>query len=177
MTELREYWKSLNFEYLKTYSGLRGEKFEKFKEENEIKIKQLKEELKTARFMQQPRINAKIQELQNETNLHNSRIIDKNEILHPSTIEVSKLNRNSSFANSLDRILNQKCNMEIATGCIPIFRDTLVFFSAKDEIVGILQICFECASIRNENEETLKVDIDIYPKLKSLLRKIGHQID
>jgi len=175
-TELREYWKSLNFEYLKTYSGLRGEKFEKLIEENELKIEQLKEELKTARYMQQPKINAKIQELQNEIYSSNARIIDIHGNLHDSTVEISTKKSTNDFVKILAKTLLQKPKNEFALACAPVFRDAIVFYSDKDKIIGILQICFSCVAIENENKERLRTDLHTFSKLEILLKEVGHPI-
>lgn len=61
--------------------------------------------------------------------------------------------------------------------CPPIFRDAIVFYDKEDTIVGILQICFSCWWIKNEEEEDLTADQKIFPMLQDKLMQIGHLIE
>jgi hypothetical protein len=61
--------------------------------------------------------------------------------------------------------------------CPPIFRDAIVFYSKENEIKGILQMCFSCSWIKNEDEEDFEVDHKIFPKLMNQLIKVGHKIE
>ena len=47
----------------------------------------------------------------------------------------------------------------------------------EDKIVGILNMCFSCWWMKNENEEVLEVDHKIFPILKDKLIQIGHPIE
>ena len=177
MKNLNKYWQEINFDYLKTYSGLRGEKLEVLEQEIEEKVNQLKEDLKTARFMQKPKINKKIRDFKNEVDLYNSRIVDKNEVFHKTTIEITRKEKSAIFVKNLGAILNEECEIDVVAACLPVFRDAIVFYSNKDEIRGILQICFGCAAIKNENEERIIADYKSFDKLANLLKEVGHPIE
>jgi len=177
MKNLIDYWKKIEFEYLKTYSGLRGETFEWLEKQINQKVIALKEELKTARFMQKSKINHQINSLLDEIDVYNSIIINEKGEFHQSTIEITRKEKPDEFVKKIDSILNLQPNREVASGCPPIFRDAIVFYSKKDEINGILQICFECATIKNEDEESLKTNEQTYSKLADLLKEVGHQIE
>lgn len=43
--------------------------------------------------------------------------------------------------------------------------------------MGILQMCFSCCWMKNEKEEDLEVDHNIFPLLKEKLIQLGHQIE
>ncbi len=49
----------------------------------------------------------------------------------------------SDFDNIKEIFKEQSCSVNIATSCISVFRDILVFYK-KEKIVGIAKICFSC---------------------------------
>ncbi|MFK7799011.1 MAG: hypothetical protein AB8E82_16275 [Aureispira sp.] len=61
--------------------------------------------------------------------------------------------------------------------CPPALRDSIAFYSKENKIVGILQMCFSCWWMKNENEEAFEVDHKIFPLLKEKLIQLGHQIE
>jgi len=177
MKNLSNYIQSLNFEYAISYSGLRGEKFRNLEIEKKEDIKKIEKRIESARFMQKPKLSKNIEDLKREINLYNSRVINKNGELHQSSEIVYKFQKDDKELKSIFGILNSKFKEQVAAACPPIFRDSIVFYSEKDKIVGILQMCFSCWRIKNENEEDLKVDYKIYPILKEKLIQIGHRIE
>lgn len=177
MKDLNKYLKTLNFEYAISYSGLRGEIFERLEIRNRQKIKDIKKEIESARFMQIPKLREKIKDLDSEINIYNSRIIKKDKKLHDSTIQIRRFEQKDKDLKEIIEILNTEYTEQHAWMCPPIYRDAIVFYSKENEIIGILQICFSCRSIKNENEESVEVDYKIFEKLKSKLIQIGHQIE
>jgi hypothetical protein len=177
MKNLSTYIKNLNFEYAVSYSGLRGEKFKNLEKINKEKIRNLEKEIESSRFMQKPKLNMKIKELEDEINIYNSRIITGKNEFHQSTKQIRRFEKEEKDLEEIIEILNIEFIEQYAWMCPPIFRDAIVFYSKEREINGILQICFSCSSIKNENEETLEVDHKIFEKLKEKLIQIGHQIE
>lgn len=72
MKNLSKYIKSLNFEYAISYSGIRGESFINFEEENKKKISRIEKEFESAGFIEKPKLNKEIQDLEKEVNIYNS---------------------------------------------------------------------------------------------------------
>ena len=177
MKNLSNYIQSLNFEYAISYSGLRGEKFLNLEVENKKEIKRIEKEIESARFMQKPKLNAKIEDLKSEINLSNSRVINKKGDFHKSTEVVYKFEKDDKEIKSIFKILTSKFEEQVVAACAPILRDSIAFYSKQDEIVGILQMCFTCWSIKNEKEEYFEVDHKIFPILKDKLIQIGHPIE
>lgn len=176
MKKLSKYIEKLNFEYAISYSGLRGEKFKRLENVNKEKIKHIEKEIESARFMQKPKLNKRIKELENEINISNSRIITSKNELHQSTQQIRKFEKSDKDLEEIIEILKIEFTEQYAWMCPPIFRDAIVFYSKEKEINGILQMCFSCSSMKNENEETLEVDYKIFEKMKEKLIQIGHQI-
>ena len=61
--------------------------------------------------------------------------------------------------------------------CSHVFRDAIVFYSEENEITEILHICFGCDWMLNKDGQDLEVDAKIFPPLKKIFQKIGHQIE
>lgn len=177
MKNLSDYINSLNFEYAISYSGLRGDKFSHLETSNKEKIQQLKKEIESAGILQKTKLDKSIKALESELNICNSRIIKKNKEIHKSTIQVHKFEKNDKVLKEIFGILNSKFEELRLLMCAPIFRDAIVFYSKENEIQGILQMCFSCSSIKNENEEILEVDYKIFPRLMKQLIQLGHEIE
>ena len=177
MKNLSKYIKSLNFEYAISYSGLRGEKFIKLEEENKKKISRMEKEIELARFMEKPKLTKEIEDLEKEVNIYNSRIITKKGEFHQSTLQIHKFEKGNEEIKEIFEILNSKFEEQHFWMCPPIFRDAIVFYSKEEEIKGILQMCFSCSWIKNENEEDFEVDHKLFPRLMNYLIKLGHKIE
>jgi len=177
MKNLKNYIERLNFEYAISYSGLRGNKFKNLVVENKKEIRIIEKRIESARLMQKVKLSKRIAELEKEINLHNSRVINKNGKFHKSTLRIHRFEKGNKDIESILKILNSKFEEQVSAICPPILRDSIVFYSDKDDILGILQICFSCFRIKNENEEDFEVDHRIYPLLKEKLIQIGHQIE
>ena len=174
---LKVYISKLNFDSIRTYSGLRGEKFIKLETETNNKIQVLEQDLAKAKYMQQSHIQAEIKKLTNLIAPEANLLIDKQSILHPSTTEISHLKRDDQIVQRIYEILNMDYVDKGLTLCIPVYRDAIVFYSSDDQIRGIIHICFECYKMMNENNLEFDVNLDIYPHLKELFLELGHKIE
>lgn len=177
MSNLTEYLQNLQFEYAITYSGLRGEKFEELKNINKAKIKKIEEEIKSARYMPGLKMRKEINRLEKEMDIYNSRLINKKGETHLSAQKIHKFDQNDKELVDIFEILNLKVKEQVVVACPPIFRDSIVFYSKKNEILGILHFCFSCFNIRNENGESYLIDLRAYDKIKKILIKFGHPIN
>jgi len=177
MEKLSNYIQGLSFEYAISYSGLRGEKFIHLEKETEEEIKKIEKEIESARFMQIPKLNKKIEALKAETNIYNSRIINEHGELHKSAMMIHRFEKDSQELQSIVKILSSNFEEQLFVMCPPVFRDSIVFYSKEDKIMGILQMCFSCWWMKNEKEEDLEVDHNIFPLLKEKLIQLGHQIE
>ena len=177
MSSIKSYIESLNFDYIKTYSGFRGEQFEQFKKECVIKIKALQTSLETARHMQQTKIQKEISDLEEELWLGNIRVINKDGTLHQSGKMIAKIQKEDKLIQNIFDAFTLPIHEVYHTLCIPIFRDVIVFYSKENTIVGILHLCFECTEVKNENEERFDLNQKSYGIIKNILKRVGHQID
>ena len=176
MKNLEDYIQNLKFEYAISYSGLRGQKYYNLEIENREEINIIRKKFQSARFMQKAKLNKRIEELKAEINPYNSRIINKKGELHKSTKLVHKFEKEDKEIMSILKILCSKFDEQVFAMCTPTLRDSIVFYSERDKIVGILHICFSCLWMKNENGEDLEVDHRIFPLLKDKLIQVGHKI-
>lgn len=176
MDHLKTYWEQLEYDYLKTFSGLRGGAFKLLKIATQNDIKALEQQLLTARFMERLKIKKQMAELESQINLYETRIVDHSGPCHASTVEVAKIIKGEELEMKLVELLSLNFKDGVAAACIPVFRDAIVFYSNADEVKGILHICFSCLDIKNEKEENLQVDVNVFEGLQRLLEKMGHPI-
>lgn len=176
MRKLSTYIDNIEYEYVITYSGLRGAAWTKLKVENRAKIKQLEKDMETARYMQKPKLGQEMEALLEEIDAYESRIVQKGGLLHKSTLPIRRLEKGAAELKALLNILSSQTPQQVASGCIPIYRDALAFYSGQNELMGIVHICFECCFISDDNDVEFDVDMDVYPKLKQVLSNIGHPI-
>ena len=58
----------------------------------------------------------------------------------------------------------------------PVFRDALVFHDAAGNIGSVLNICFQCAYLQNEQGGYVDADAAVFARLQTLLRRLGHPV-
>lgn len=132
---IKTYWDSLEYDYIVTYSDLKG------------------------------------------INLVEARLIYEIGSKHKSTKQIVKVPFPDKIIDELYQIFTAEIKELIATRCVPVFRDSIVFYDKKDQIKGILHLCFECIKVINENGEKLDIDFDSFEKLKNYLNTLGHKIE
>ena len=168
MTTPKAYWNTIEFDYLKIYSVLRGESFKTLKVQLNQSIQQLQKDLETAQYMQQSKIKAKIEHLENIVDFRSDVINKHGVLLGTSAIIIHKV-KSDGFVEQLGNILNTTMKAQYTSACVPIFRDAIVFYSNDNKIKGVLRICFECFQVSNKNDELLQTDMDTFAKLATLL--------
>ncbi|GAA3933370.1 hypothetical protein [Hymenobacter algoricola] len=61
--------------------------------------------------------------------------------------------------------------------CAPIYHDAIIFFSAENQIVSILNICLLCSSLLTGAGQDIPLDLNAHPRLKDWLKKLGHPVE
>lgn len=98
--------------------------------------------------------------------------------LHSTTTEKSTLQHDEELADYVFQVYDHfKLNEPVFSRCLPVYRDAIVFFDDKHNIVRIIHICFECANIKDENDNNYFIAMNGYYYLKDFLVKLGHPID
>ncbi len=185
--KLYQYWKSLNFDYLKTFSCLRNGDFksEIFKDisETSFLIKGLEYRKLNSRDEddlvwcneQLENFNYKLETLNEYVISEDAKLIS-NEEFNVTAIEMFNCSKNDTFINQLDEIFSIPFKQEDALMCWPVYRDAIVFYDSSNNITEALQICFGCISIINIQSIRIQTDISIYEPFKNLLISVGHKV-
>ena len=62
----------------------------------------------------------------------------------------------------------------LASPCVPVFREGISFHDQDGEILGMLNICFECHMLRDGFGTPLSLDLNAFIGLRAVLKKLGH---
>ena len=127
--------------------------------------------------MQKPELRREIDALETEIRLGNPLIINEHGEIHSTGVIVYRFEKGAKETNALLEILRTESAVLIAAPCLPIFRDSIVFYSSENKISGILHICFQCYQMRNESAEDLIFGTEEFQKLTNELIKAGHPIE
>lgn len=104
------------------------------------------------------------------------RIIDLDKKLNNSSQRISSFQRNDADALTLISILEiDIVNLPLWL-CAPIYRDAIIFYNEKKEIISALNICFECCYMETDKHINIDADETTYELLKSFLNSKGHHI-
>lgn len=175
MEKLEKYLQEINFAYIKTVSGLRGKKFNDLCNSNIDKIKKLESELDDKRYMEKSKAMLVIQNLKSEINSNYA--VDNKGAFHRSSTEISTLSKDDRQYVKLKEIICNNESPSYASGCIPFYRDCIVFYDVNNEVKGVLQICFECERVKNSKNTSYLYKHGSYQKLKEVLNEFGHNIE
>ncbi len=173
----QEYVQKLSFRYIKTYSFHRGEKLEQFLDDVTKEIKSLKEELKTARFMQKWKISNRISELENKKQLYGTRLTDENYNISETAIEIKTLQFADPETKKILEILETELKDQVFAMCSPMYRDAVVFFDKHDKIISVANVCLECYYMQTDKGQWIDAGRAVYPELKKNFKELGHPVE
>ncbi|HLP52649.1 MAG TPA: hypothetical protein VK154_17295 [Chitinophagales bacterium] len=169
-----EYIYTLQFDYIETYSLLRGAEYEAFMSKDDEEFKNLHERKKRGAILI-PGEEKRYLELfkpKEDPVLIN----DKNEF-HWSSEKIGFFKRSEPRAQTLIEILNTEIDEVPKWRCPPVFRDALVFYDGNQQIVSVLNICFGCENLMNKPLGFLIADSKTYSLLRQFLTDLGHKIE
>ncbi|MGQ7853885.1 hypothetical protein ACUN24_06505 [Pedobacter sp. WC2501] len=141
-----EYIKSIDFEYIETYS------------------------------FQQEAYYSETNRDTGEMSWHKQRITDPDKKLNLSSMKISSFQFNDADVLTLVHILEIDVVNLPSWMCVPIYRDAMVFYNKKKEMVSALNICFECLYMETDKQININADERTYELLKSFLNSKGHHI-
>ena len=169
-----DYINNLDFDYLETYSLLRGKEFEENKKriisEYEIlKEKKINKELspsKEARFSELDGLLGYTQYLINEEGQ-----------FHPSSKKTNTFKKNAPIVERLKNILRTQIKQKPKMLCAPEYRDAIVFFNSDSQIVSCLNVCLSCNYMETKRFSHINADYETYDLLKRFFIELGHEVE
>jgi hypothetical protein len=161
-----EFWKRQQFSYLITYSFQRGPELLALK-------KQLTQELETARYMRRSAIWQQLESLES----HSITLTNERGAINPTATVGARLAADSAELQQLAYALQRANKQECYAMCPPTYRDAFAFYSEADELVNVLNICFECRFMQADQKEHVEADMATYNFLRAFLIQLGHPIE
>ena len=121
----------------------------------------IESEIKTARFMQVPHLNQRIEDLKSKLDIHTTRIIDRNGRLHSSAVQIHRFDKSGLEMQGILSILNEK------------------FEEQKGIYQGVLQKEISCIykELKLVKNEVKKIKADTHRDWKKKFKKIGLESD
>ncbi len=166
---------NLDFDYLETYSFQRGQEFEEkriawtneFKELTHWeKKKSGLSELEEARF----------NELMNEVNSQQKLIVE-NGLFHITCQKMSTFKYTDEVIDRLKAILRTEIVDIPGWLCSPLYRDAIVFYNNKHEIVSALNVCLGCEYMQTGSFHFINADAKTYNLLFDFFKELGHEVE
>ena len=142
----REYIRGIDFEYVETYSFQQDAYYSETKRDT------------------------------GDVSWHDQRIIGEDKKLSDSSKKISSFNRTDADLIILIQILEIDAVNLPSWMCVPIYRDAIVFYNNKMEMVSALNICFDCSYMETDKKININADESTYELLRSFLTSKGHNI-
>lgn len=172
-----EYWRGLRFDYIITYSLLRGPKWEHLVEAMRQEKDISRRALLTATPAELPELRARLKRIERKNDLETLLTTAGNQAYNITATPTATLNRDSTEVEELGRILQMPCQNLLYFMCAPVFRDALAFYNAKHELAGVLNICFGCNVMQTESGQDVEADYHVYGQLREWFQQFVHQIE
>jgi hypothetical protein len=174
--KIKDYFRNIQYSYIESYSLLRGKKNDLFYNDllDEMKeLKKLIEEPKFGWYKQTKRL-AELEIYINKIQY----ILTDSHNFHPTSEKISIINKNEGDDFLLDIVLCTEYDDvdDFETGCLPTYRDALVFYDENNRIISALNICFECKKMYTKEEGYISAHYINYQKFAEFLKSKGHEI-
>lgn len=173
-----EFWQQA-FAYLETYSCNRGPASPELAAQLHQELAATQQARQAARYLQQARLDRQLRELQQALrgSQHNQRLFELGPHEEYTRQKIATLLPGATATRQLGRLLSQTTAQEFLAGCLPIYRDALVFYNAPGQRTAVLTSCFECQLMATADNQIVETDCATYDALRALLRELGHPIE
>jgi len=104
----------------------------------------------------------------NTQNHEGLRMIWYNKEINPIAQSIGKIKSDSIKAKELKEIFIRSEESNIVSMCNPIYRDALAFRGTNNNILGFLNICYECNKIESHNRTEMPVTKELINKLQEI---------
>ncbi|SHF26755.1 hypothetical protein [Pedobacter caeni] len=165
----------LEFDYIETYSLLRGLEYE-------TQLKSIQKEYNLLEVRLKKRNNLSESELKRHTEL-NGQVAGLQYLLNPqgqfhfSSIKTHTFKTGSAEVARLTTILKTEIKEVPFWMCSPIYRDAIVFYNSSHEIVSVLNVCLSCNRLHTLQTGQIDADDHCYHLLKQFFTEIGHEVE
>lgn len=173
-----EFWDQQQFSYIVTYSFNRGPKLLALHADTVAAIEQTKQELQQAPFRDQRKLAYQLRILKASITGDYQKTLTNEQLMFDVTAElIATIQTSTSNAAALADLLCAPVVNQYDWMCAPIYRDALAFYNTQDELISVLNICFECDTMLTDTGKEVQADESTYQALRQLLAQLGHPIE
>ncbi|MGI4874047.1 MAG: hypothetical protein ACRYFX_23050 [Janthinobacterium lividum] len=169
-----EFWNKQEFSYLVTYSFNRGPKLEAYQQAAQAWFKLIRASLLTAPPAQLSALREQLRLLERTHDLTRLSLTDEAGAFHLTASPVSVISQGTSAAQEIAGLFQLPVVDEPAWMCAPVYRDALAFYDEQDQLLGVLNICFDCEWMVTHTGQRVQADTAAYEGLRACLGRAGH---
>lgn len=162
---IAEFWIQQPFNFIATYSFNRAP-------ELPAAIQQLKDALVIARFMRQAALRHRLHRLTKSATTLGEELAGS----YSTAVQVAIIQLESSAGQHLSDLCRRGGAQTAWAGCVPTYRDALVFCDAQGQQLRVLNICFSCSVMQTDDGTSVEADMATYEQLRAFLIQLGHPI-
>ncbi len=172
-----EFWDQQQFSYLVTYSFNRGPKLAALREASKVLFRQTRQELLTASLEQLPEIRNELRNLEQNNGLEMMALTTDANAFQITATPIATIKAGALETAAFADLLKTPIINQFHWMCWPTYRDALAFYSAQDELISVLNICFGCDNMLTDTGEAVQADVTTYKALLKLLKQLSHPIE
>lgn len=165
----------LTFDYVETYSLLRGTEYElqqKMYEKEYDKLRSRKSKANDLTIQDEEKL-IRLDKLCGFTQY----LVDDENQFHYSSKKTQTFASTDSKIELLKTILRTEIKDIPSWMCAPMYRDAFVFCDNKGNIVSVLNICLSCQYMETSKFNHINGDYKTYDLLKRFFIDIGHEVE
>ncbi|MBX7224987.1 MAG: hypothetical protein K1X55_03095 [Chitinophagales bacterium] len=174
--KIKDYISNIPYQYIETYSLLRGETYVEFYNNLHNEINELETSIKELKFgwIKQTKRLAELRKYIDQPQY----ILTNTSDFHPTSEKKSVIVRDDPEDLLLNTALSIDYNEadDFESACSPTFRDALVFYDERKQIITALNICFECKKMDTNESKSIIAHYKHYQSLATFLQRQGHEI-
>ncbi len=183
-----DYWNTLSFAYLTTYSFNRGERYselrqllkQQYTERAEREITSLRPAYLASAGRDRQVLRDQFKQLRSKEESYwktYNGLFDGAGAMNPTVIEGVSYPANLPEVIALAGIFQIPCVEPHAWMCPPLYRDAICFFSNTGSLLHTVDICLSCNYLMVDGQLLLSADHQVYQHLQDFLRVSGHNVD
>ena len=171
-----EFWTLQQFNYIVTYSFNRGPKLAAQRAAATQLAAKVRKSLPTADAAQLPALREELRQLEQAHGIEMLPLTQGRQAFHVTASPVAVLNKESASIQALADIMQLPVGQQSNWMCYPIYRDALAFYDAQNQLVRVLNVCFDCDKMVTDTSRQVRADTAAYRALRELLGQLGHPV-
>lgn len=175
-----EFWNRQQFSYLATYSFNRNSNLAALHEAITRVAEELEQCVASANFTQQFKVKRQLTELERQAQAmpYQKRLTNARGVIDSTADQMASIKRKSATVIQFEAIIKTTTSeINYAAGCIPIYRDAFAFYNEQDQLLQVLNVCFECLYMEADDGTMIEADVVVYDALRAFFVQLGHPIE